>query len=165
MALKITKQIGTSNGITNEAYVRISSYQINKTQGVINLQISVFLNESDSKPTINSPNLIGKVETQNSQIGNYFSIPMIKVEEVEVVNKYKIMEPTQVMKDVTDEEGNITKITTTEMVEVEKENKMVVQKNTPDFSSMGDKSIFEFGYEKLKIHLEGIFGKNKVEDC
>ena len=47
MALKITTQIGTDKGITAEAYVRITNYQLNKF-GSASFQIEIFQSEADA---------------------------------------------------------------------------------------------------------------------
>jgi hypothetical protein len=50
MAIKITAQIGTDLGITSEAYLRITNYQIQKG-GFANFQTQLFLNEEAATST------------------------------------------------------------------------------------------------------------------
>ena len=47
MAIKITSQIGTNGGITNQAYIRISSYLIDKTNSIARFNLEIFNQESD----------------------------------------------------------------------------------------------------------------------
>ena len=82
MALKITIPIGTDKGITDEAYVRISSYNLQKG-GSATFQIEILQNESIAKEAnvMQIPNL-----AKNAQIGDMIWIPLTS--------------------EVTDEEGN-----------------------------------------------------------
>ena len=47
MAIKVTSQIGTNGGITNQAYIRISSYLIDKTNSITRFNLEIFNQESD----------------------------------------------------------------------------------------------------------------------
>jgi hypothetical protein len=81
MALKITTQIGTDKGITSEAYVRISNYQISKL-GVANFIIELFQNQSDS--IIDNSKYILAQQAQNQSIGNNLFVQLVKEETNEV---------------------------------------------------------------------------------
>ena len=63
MAIKVTSQIGTSGGITNQAYIRISSYLIDKTNLIVRFNLEIYNQESDKT---NRDNIVS-----NKQIGNF----------------------------------------------------------------------------------------------
>lgn len=63
MAIRLNTQIGTSGGITNQTYIRISSYLIDKTNLVVRFNLEIFNQESDKN---NRDNLV-----TNKQIGNF----------------------------------------------------------------------------------------------
>ena len=76
MGLKITTQIGTDKGITSEAYIRISNYNISK-YGVLFLNYETFLKQSDA-PAYGDPEfkLLYDEIAKNQQIGMQISIQM-----------------------------------------------------------------------------------------
>lgn len=49
MAIKIAAQIGTSQGITDEAYVRIYRYVVDRNKGALELYVNVFKNEETAR--------------------------------------------------------------------------------------------------------------------
>jgi hypothetical protein len=49
MAIKIAAQIGTSQGITDEAYVRIYRYVVDRNKGALELYVSVFKDEETAR--------------------------------------------------------------------------------------------------------------------
>lgn len=49
MAIKITTSIGTSHGITDEAYVRIYRYVVDRNKGALELYVNVFKSEADAQ--------------------------------------------------------------------------------------------------------------------
>ena len=51
MALKITTNIGTDRGITNEAYVRIADYNLSKNVGGANFRLEIFQSSEDASPS------------------------------------------------------------------------------------------------------------------
>jgi hypothetical protein len=63
MAIKVTNQIGTSGGITTEAYIRIGTYLIDKSNNAIRFGIEIYNSEVDKN---NKENIV-----TNKQIGNY----------------------------------------------------------------------------------------------
>ncbi len=71
MALKITTPIGTDKGITDEAYVRISSYNL-QTAGSATFHIEIYENESVFKGE--TPELAGIA--RNSQIGDMIVVAL-----------------------------------------------------------------------------------------
>lgn len=49
MAIKIAAEIGTSQGITDEAYVRIYRYVVDRNKGALELYVNVFKNEETAR--------------------------------------------------------------------------------------------------------------------
>ena len=137
MALKILNQIGCDQGITNEAYVRINSYRIDKQQGNIELNYSTFLNADAAKPAINigipfQMNINQPIH--NIKLNEYFSIPLKKDVEEIITNTFN-------------------EITTTQ----------TITKQVPDLSILENINVFEFSYSKLKEKLLVSF--DEIEDC
>lgn len=173
MALKITTQIGTDLGITSEAYVRITDYQISK-QGSANFRIEIYQSQADMPTTtsVYPTPVLGNVRStaRNQQIGDNLYLSLTKeVEQVIVVRK---LVPIEVEEDVTtegplDESGNpttiISKVTRTQMQEQDVEE--TVKRIVPDLSTAEDIDIFKFGYSHLKTKLEGLFGAENIVDC
>lgn len=89
MAIKISTQIGTSQGITDEAYVRIYRYVIDRNKGALELYVNVFKNEESARlletnigSRVGSPiheRFLAKVDA----IPHWHSIPMTaSIEEI-----------------------------------------------------------------------------------
>jgi hypothetical protein len=167
MALKITKKIGTDQGITSEAYVRIVNYNINKN-GIANFALQTFLSQNDVPALIsNTPGAIGTV--RNNAIGDTFQVFLQK----EVEEKYMVTKPVQKEVEIeqvistTDADGNPTTETVTQKVmqtvleEVEEIRVALV----PDLTLLEGKDIFQYAYGKLKEKLVAEFGASYVKDC
>jgi hypothetical protein len=171
MALKITSEIGTDQGITNEAYVRIVNYNFNKA-GQANFALQLFNSEAaaTASPFINAPVAGGSSVARNAQIGDTFTVALTK----EVPTTYTVQKSVPTEVEVTEEvitPGAEGQEPTTELV-----TKKVIQsiltdveettvKIVPDLSSLEGVDIFTFGYEKLKARLEEIFGEGNVVNC
>lgn len=76
MALKITTQIGTDKGITNEAYVRISDYQVSK-YGTANFRIEIFQQQSDSVSDATVPVAMYDQISRNRAIGDVLTVSLL----------------------------------------------------------------------------------------
>ncbi len=63
MAIKVTTQIGTSGGITNQAYIRIGLYSIDKINSIVRFNLEIYNQESDKS---NKDNMV-----TNKQIGSF----------------------------------------------------------------------------------------------
>ena len=81
MAIKINGTIGTSQGITNEAYVRIYRYVVDRNKGALELYVNVFKNEEQARlvetslaSRMGSP-LHDKYLAKVDAIPHYHSIP------------------------------------------------------------------------------------------
>lgn len=170
MALKITSEIGTDQGITNEAYVRIVNYNINKA-GTANFALQLFNSEAAATASIfvNAP-VTGAAVARNAQIGDVFTVQLTK--EIESTQKVMRAIPTEV--EVTEEvitpgaEGQeptteLVKKTIIQSIMTEVEEPTV--KIVPDLSSLEGVDIFTFGYGKLKTRLEELFGEGNVVNC
>jgi hypothetical protein len=142
MALKITTQIGTDKGITSEAYVRISNYQLSKS-GSANFQIEIYQSENDI-PTINvTPPIVNSL-ARNQQIGDSLYISLMTQVEREVFYPVPGV----------DAEGNPLP-----------DHVETITVSVPDLSSAEDVDIFTFGYSHLKAKLVGLFGEDNIVDC
>jgi len=171
MALKITAQIGTDQGITSEAYVRIMTYQINKS-GNAYFNIQLLKSEEDAiEVSASGPLAIAGQTARNAQIGDNLFVPMTKVITVTQTVKRSVPEEQQVTETITvppaEEGGEPTTqtVTRTQTVFVEKDVEESIEKTVPDLSAAEGIDIFEFGYSKLKEKLVGLFGEESVVDC
>lgn len=169
MGIKITSQIGTDKGITDEAYIRIADYQISKN-GSAALRLELYQSESDAKQP--GAGMYGSMHAQarNQQIGETLWVALTK--EVEEIVIEKQMVPVEITEEVThtgpiDGEGTPTTVTLTQTrIEMqEKEVEVVYKRTVPDLSPVADTNIFAFGYAKLKAKLVDLFGEDSVEDC
>jgi hypothetical protein len=143
MALKITAQIGTDKGITSEAYVRISNYQLSKF-GSANFQVEIFQSEEDATPSANGmPGMMVGL-ARNQQIGDNIYVQLNKQEESTV--SYPVSG--------VDAEGNALP----DRVET-------ITVSVPDLSSAEGVDIFAFGYSHLKAKLVDLFGEDNIVDC
>jgi hypothetical protein len=169
MALKITSEIGTDQGITSEAYVRIVNYNINKG-GAANFALQLFNSEAAATAlSLNIPAGLGFL-ARNAQIGEHFNVPLTK----EQASTFTVSRPVPTEVEVTEEvivpgvdgEPDTTEtITKTVMQLVMTDVEETTVKIVPDMTSVIGVDIFSFGYGHLKTHLESLFGEGKVVDC
>lgn len=137
MAFKIKKAIGTDAGIIIGAYVRISSYEINKN-GRVNFILDIFENkdasviEAAQLPTVH-PNKL-----QSKEIG--LSL------ELDLSQKVKY-----------------TKTITKQVDGVDTDMEEEFMKKVSDISVFESKTIFEVGYEKLGEKLSTLYGEENIE--
>ena len=141
MALKITTQIGTDRGITNEAYIRISDYQISKSAASATFRIEIY----QSQPTESEATGFGTF-ARNQQIGDALYVSFMKPVE-KTVTGIRITGYTEAQEPI--EESYTQTITVQEL----------------DLSGAEATNIFAFGYAKLKIKLQDLFGAGNVIDC
>lgn len=168
MALKITTQIGTDRGITSEAYVRITNYQLNK-YGSADFRIEIFQSEADATDSSAATPIYGQT-ARNQQIGDSLHVSLTKqieetVTRTRMVN-VTVITPTEVNGPV-DENGEPTvvmeDVITNELQEEEYEE--TITRTVPDLSSAEGVDIFAFGYSHLKAKLVELFDAENVEDC
>lgn len=87
MALKILSTIGTDRGVTNEAYLRIADYTVNKNQGNCSFRLQLFNSEADSVPSSNMfPFYSTGLEARSQVIGDYLNVSLMVEEQVETEN-------------------------------------------------------------------------------
>jgi P2-related tail formation protein len=141
MALKITTQIGTDRGITNEAYIRISDYQISKPAASATFRIEIY----QSQPTESEVTGFGTT-ARNQQIGDALYVSLMKPVE-KTVTGIRITGYTE----------------TQEPIEESYTQNIIVQEL--DLSGAEATNIFAFGYAKLKTKLQDLFGAGNVVDC
>lgn len=154
MAIKITKQIGTDLGITDEAYLRITNYNIQKG-GFANFQTQLFLNAeaaSNAQPTALYPGTGGQI-ARNQQIGDNLNV------DLRVPSQSVIYRTINVPSQSVDESGSVIYSNTEQQIS-ESVTVMV-----PDFTQVEEANIFEFGYAKLKEKIAEVLGSGSYEDC
>jgi hypothetical protein len=160
MGLQINTQIGTVDGITSSAYVRITNYSISK-QGHANFTLETFMSKEDSTSQLTDAMAAMRSmmvrTTQSNQIGYDFRVSLMKEEPT------IIMVPGTVSREVsyTNEEGEVVTETRDFNELVEK----TIIKEVPDLARLEDISIFTFAYGKLKEKLKETFGGDKVVDA
>lgn len=87
MAIKIAAEIGTSQGITDEAYVRIYRYVVDRNKGALELYVNVFKNEETARLLeTNISNRMGapiqeRFLAKVDAIPHWHSLPMTRVEQ------------------------------------------------------------------------------------
>lgn len=155
MAIKITKQIGTDLGITDEAYLRIVNYNIQKG-GFAQFQTQLFLNEeaaTEQSGLYPTPAATGGQIARNQQIGDYLSVDL-RVPSESIVYRTVNM-PSQSV----DASGSIT------YTNVETQVSESVTVMVPDLTQAEASNIFEFGYNKLKEKIDTVLGTGSYVDC
>lgn len=171
MALKILSQIGTDQGITSEAYLRIANYNLDKNGCSANFRLQLFMSEADAKPALKTmPYNPTNPEARCQLIGDNLYHSFRKEIEVDSTCVRMVSKPVEkvetiTIKDpVTGEETTTTQtITVNEMVQEEypcKEKVFVC-----DLTPVEGVDIFNYGYALLKEKMIGIFGADNVVDC
>ena len=168
MALKITTQIGTDLGITSEAYVRITNYQLNKF-GSAEFRLEVFQSQETASSTVLGATPVYAQNARNRQIGDSLLVSLTKQIEETVTRTRTVNVPTVTPTERagTNEAGEpivvIENVTTYELQEEEYEE--TITKTVPDLSSAEGVDIFTFGYGHLKTKLSDLFGAENIVDC
>jgi hypothetical protein len=134
MALKINTEIGTNKGITNEGYIRIERYNINKHVGSLTVDVGLYQNQSVAEsasiivyppPHIHFaaslPN--NSYLSQNVNVNTTYTFPLTS--SVQLSGSYI---------------------------------------DVIDLSILESQSVFEFAYPKLKSELESVFGNGNIQD-
>jgi len=151
MALRITTNIGTDRGITNEAYVRIADYNLSKNGGGANFRLEIFQSSEDATPS--QPGVMANGSARNQQIGENLYVSFWKTIETEVTKTRPIM-----MVGSSGSAGSGSEPQTEEYQET-----VITQEL--DFSAAEATNIFAFGYSELKKKLKELFGDSNVVDC
>jgi hypothetical protein len=150
MAVKITTNIGTDLGITNEAYVRIADYSVSKNGGGANFRLEIFQSQEDA--TSSQPGIMTGRSARNQQIGENLYVSFWKNIETEVT-KTRIAMPTS----GTSGSSGIEP-------QMEEYQETVITQEL-DLSAAEATNIFAFGYSELKKKLKTLFGDSNVVDC
>ena len=141
MGLKITTQIGTDLGITSNAYIRISDYQISKPAASATFRLEIFQSQPEEGATYGFG-----TSARNQQIGDAFYVSFMKPVE-KTVTSTRITGYTEAQEPI--EESFTETITVPEL----------------DLSDAEATNIFAFGYAKLKTKLQDLFGASNIVDC
>lgn len=161
MGLKITTQIGTDKGITSEAYVRISTYNVSK-YGYADFQLELFQSQSEAENAqkIGSKLVLHSIFSKNYEIGDCLNVKLEK--PVEKTRKVLKSVPYEIPA-VLDADGKevTPAMTQSKMEEVDE----TYTTNVPDLSSAENSNIFKFGYDKLKEKLISLYGEENVVNC
>lgn len=87
MAIKIAAQIGTSQGVTDGAYVRIYRYVVDRNKGALELYVNIFKDEESARLLeTNISNRMGapiqeRFLAKVDAIPHWHSLPMYRVEQ------------------------------------------------------------------------------------
>jgi hypothetical protein len=169
MALKITSEIGTDQGITNEAYVRIVNYNINKN-GVASFALQLFNSEAEAAAVIiGQPGFPASI-AKNAKIGEVFNYSLTKEVEETITVQRSVPTEVQVTEEVVTPgvdgaEPTTELVTKTVVQSILTDVEEVRLKLVPDLSPLADTDIFTFAYGKLKTQLETLFGEGNVVNC
>jgi hypothetical protein len=168
MAIKITTQIGTDRGITDQAYVRISRYEINK-YGTATYHLETFLSEDDCrKHSIDAGMYHQGSHCHNTQIGTQVSAALM-VPTQSVVKQFVYEEVPVYVDDLekpipdTDPVEYEQVIARHELRQVEKD--VVIDTQAPDLTEVIEEGFTAHGYRILREKLEGLFGADNLLDC
>jgi hypothetical protein len=172
MALKIKVPIGTDRGITSEAYVRITDYNISKS-GNAAFRLEIFQSQevADDASSIATPAHRTGISSRNTQIGDVLNVSLMVEKQILVPSVRSSIEEVPVEKEIADtkdEEGNTLTSKTILMMERQVRTKTVDEVSTikvPDLSSLENVNIFSYGYSNLKTKLSQLFGAENIVDC
>jgi hypothetical protein len=167
MAIKINTMVGTNKGISNQLYVRIATYTINKT-GFLKIGLEYFMREEDAK--LPESEIVSKnLRCYNMQIDDNVIIPLGKLDK----KILKVRKPKTTIEEVTetsyikDDEGKTQVITKTVPKHITKEVEVEEEVNVkvPYIDLLKNVDVFEFAYNVLREKLIGLYGKENIEDC
>lgn len=157
MAFKINKEIVTSKGVTNEAYVRIEKYEIDKIGKAI-FKIGTYLNKQSVVDALETPH--NPEMAIIHEVGEHIHLWLQKDVEVKRTEMETVVVDTP---EVKDEIGMI--ITPASRKYEQKEVEKISKKKVPDLSSVENGTIFEYGYARLKEKLAELYGEENIEVC
>ena len=149
MGVRITTDIGTDAGITNEAYVRIADYYLSKNGGGANFRLEIFQSQEDASTSAGLMTT-GRV-ARNQQIGETLYVSFWKTVETQVTKTRPVM-----AMGTSGSSGSEPQM---------EEYQETVTTQELDFSAAEATNIFAFGYSELKKKLKTLFGDSNVVDC
>lgn len=170
MGLKITTPIGTDQGITTEAYVRISSYRIEKSNGQVFFDIQIY--QSQEKSVLSNSNMypytVSSV-SRNNEIGDNLIVYLTKeviATRTSIRQVSKEVDVTETITTINEAGESVDQVVTRkEFRIVEETYQETYTQIVPDFSVLDTVSIFVFAYNTLKEKLGELFGTLNVIDC
>lgn len=155
MAFKINKEIVTSKGVTSEAYVRISKYEVDKV-GKATFKVDSFLSEQTVLDAFDTP--YNPERAIIHEVGETIMIWLQK--DIDVVLTEMETIPV-VIPAVLAEDGTI--VTPEKREYTQKEVQRTINKKVPDLSSLENGTIFQHGYEHLRQKLVSLYGEENIE--
>lgn len=155
MAFKINKEIVTSKGVTSEAYVRISKYEVDKV-GKATFKVDSFLSEQTVLDSFDTP--YNPERAIIHEVGETIMIWLQK--DVDVVLTEMETIPVTIPA-VLDEDGMI--VTPERKEYSQQEVQRTITKKVPDLSSLENGTIFQHGYEHLRQKLVSLYGEENIE--
>jgi hypothetical protein len=172
MALKITVPIGTDRGITSEAYVRITDYNISKS-GNAAFRLEIFQSQEDATDAslVTIPADRTALSSRNSQIGSVINVSLMVEKQVMVPSVRSSIVEVLVEKEVPDtkdEQGNILTLKTITVMEPQVKTETVEEPTTikvADLSPLEGANIFKYAYNSLREKLAQLFGAENIVDC
>lgn len=172
MALKITVPIGTDRGITSEAYVRITDYNISKS-GNAAFRLEIFQSQEDATDAslVTIPADRTALSSRNSQIGSVINVSLMVEKQVMVPSVRSSIVEVPVEKEVPDtkdEQGNILTLKTITVMEPQVKTETVEEPTTikvADLSTLEGVDIFKYAYDNLRDKLAQLFGAENIVDC
>ena len=162
MALKITTQIGTNRGLTSEAYIRISTYEISKL-GFINCWLQIYQNETDANQSTGETPIYK--ESISLEIGNICKIPLLNT-LTRTVKRQQLVDYQDIIKmpiyvDAVQTGTEDKEVTRKKPMDVDVEETYEV----PNLSLIEGQDIFLYAYTKLKEKLVSLYGAENVVNC
>lgn len=139
MALKITAPVYTDKGTTNECYVRINQYYLDKISGYLKVELGIYINGNTANDA--KPSSFGAAKMQDQYICKTYQFPDFYLFE----NFREEQRERQVDRGT---KGIETVVDTVKVVDFS------------EFHAVPDS--FAFLYEKVKAKLVEIFGQNNV---
>ena len=173
MALEITKQIGTSRGITSEGYVRIESFEFRKQNGLLRVNPVMYMNEHEARSASqdlfdeHSPAmLVEEWAAKNYEIAETYTFHLtesqirsrdyVRVETVSESVEQSVPDPENPGQEISQSSWVYDTVTVSGSEEY--------TADVISVSAISDTSIYDFAYPLLKTELKQIFGAANVSD-
>lgn len=171
MGLKINTQIGTDRGITDEGYIRIESFDMDRRKGDMIVRTKLFLSEAEAAETatpkydelgagMNEGNF-----AKNINIPEYYRFPMTSSMMFTRSLDIQVEASESYEEEVPSLDGSGSEMITkwrhflTMSADIQHYSASVV-----DFSPITGSTIYDFAYPLIKYNLEQSFGEGNIED-
>ena len=173
MTLKITKQIGTSRGITSNGYVRIESFEFRKGNGFLRVYPIMYMNEHEAASASrdlfdeHSPAMLPEEwEAKNFEINEVYTFHLtesqvrsreyLRVESISSSVDQMIPDPENPGQEITSSYWEYDSITISGSEDYAAD---VISVN-----AITGSSIYNYAYPLLKAELKNVFGDANVSD-